>query len=146
MAARLQLHSSLNGMSMIWNVSHHVGDNVSCTNRPTDVELVKILLLEAIRLKQPTWVHSALRVPFHVNGQMDALTAFWIRFFNADHRPQLSGELAGIISPARGGMISARDTWTIVKLNWAVRQGDPNRWANLATHPNAGSTLRAELA
>ena len=145
MAHRLQLRQPFRGMQFIWNVSEHVGDTTTCANRPTDVDLVKILIGETIRGRPPSWIHNALRVPFRVNGQMDALTAYWIRLFNAEHSRRLDQREDGIVSPARGAMFARGHVWTIVKLNWAAKQGDPNRWADLPNHPNCNPALRAEI-
>jgi hypothetical protein len=133
-------------MQFIWNVSEHVGDHTSCANRPTDVDLVKILIGEAITARRPTWLHQSLRMHFLVNGTMDVQTAYWIRVFNADHDPRLPQTRDGIISPARGSSYASQsDTWTIFKLNWAVRQANATLWANLPNHPQAKPALRAEL-
>lgn len=145
MAQRLNLSRPFHGMQFIWNVSEHVGDTTSCTNRATDVSLVKILIGETIRGRPPSWLNAALRVPFQINGQMDPLTAYWIRLFNADHSLRLSQQKDGIVSPARGAQFAPDDTWTIVKLNWAAKQADPNRWQNLPNHPNCSAALRSEL-
>ncbi|MDH3376286.1 MAG: hypothetical protein OEQ39_04885 [Gammaproteobacteria bacterium] len=141
----MNLNTQYHGMSFVWNVSAAVGDNASCANRPTDIDLVKILIGETIRARPPAWIHASMRTPLLVNGQMDAITAYWIRVFNADHSPRLSQSLSGIVSPARGAAISPGDTWTIVKLNWATKQGVPAVWNNLPNHPQAKAALAAEL-
>ena len=145
MAYKLMLNPQYHGMSFIWNVSEAVGDNATCPNRPSDVDLVKILIGETIRARPPAWVNASLRTPLVVNGQMDATTAYWIRVFNADHNPRLSQSLDGIVSHARGPSLSPRDTWAIVKLNWSAKQGAPTVWNDLPNHPQAKPALRAEL-
>lgn len=145
MAYKMILNTQYHGMSFIWNVSEAVGDNASCPNRPTDVDLVKILIGETIRARPPTWINASLRTPLLVNGQMDAITAYWIRVFNADHNPRLSQSQAGIVSQARGASFSPRDTWVIVKLNWSAKQGAATAWNDLPNHPQAKPALRAEL-
>jgi hypothetical protein len=78
MAAKLQFTRPVDGMNFIWNVSQHVGDTISCPNQPTDVDLVKILIGESIRVRQISWVNQALRIPFQINGQMDMTIAYFI--------------------------------------------------------------------
>ena len=145
MAHRMTLSQPLNGMTFIWNVSQHVGDSNACPNRPTDVNLVKILIAEWIRAQPPTWINAAMRVPFVVDGQMDPVTAYWIRILNAEHVRELPADRAGIISPAGRPRISSRDTWTIVKLNERVRQANLQTWTNIPIRPNGNPALRAEL-
>lgn len=145
MAHKLVLRQPCSGMAYIWNISEHVGDNASCPNRPTDVNLVKILIVEAIRARQPAWLHPSLRNGIRVNGEMDETTAYWIRYFNSDHRPRLSQSEEGIISPARGAFFSSNDAWTIVKLNYMVKQTPRPTWANLPHYPQALPALAAEL-
>jgi hypothetical protein len=145
MASKLTLKQPYQGMSFIWNVSEHVGDNTSCPNRTTDVDLVKILLGETIRGRPPGWLHGACRSPLVVNGLMDAYTAYWIRIFNGGHDKSAAIADAGIISPARGASLSPSDSWTIVKLNWAFKQANARGWAELPNHPQVKATLKAEL-
>jgi hypothetical protein len=144
MASRLQLHRPVEGMSFIWNVSHHVGDNISCQNQPTDVDLVKILIVEIIRANSLSWVNRALRIPFVINGQMDMALAYWIRAINDEMGSALPTRQAGIVSPARGGSYG-RDYWTIVKLNGLLKVAAPNVWQDLPNHPSVKPQLRSEL-
>jgi len=144
MAFKMILNTQLYGMSHIWNVSNPVGDHVSSPNNPTDVDLVKILIGEAIKIKQPSWFNPSLRQGFHINGQMDMNTAYWIRYFNADHLNRMAQNDAGIIDRAQSASYGS-DTWTIVKLNYAVKQGNSALWDNLPNHPQAKPALRAEL-
>jgi hypothetical protein len=132
-------------MQFIWNVSEHVGDTTSCPNRPTDVNLVKILIHATLSWRRPPWINSALRMGFRTDGRMDPITAYWIRFFNADHSRRLHQKRDGIISPARGAHFAPNDTWTIVKLNWASKQANATRWANLPSDPSCTAPLRNEL-
>jgi hypothetical protein len=143
-AAKLQLRSPVLGMSFIWNVSHHVGDNISCENLATDVELVKILMAETMRPHPPQWVNPLLRIPFVINGQMDIAVAYWIRVFNDRQESALSYLEAGIISPARG-VSFGKDCWTIFKLNNLLKQLAPNIWQDLPNYHAASSQLRSEL-
>lgn len=144
MAAKLQFTRPVDGMNFIWNVSQHVGDNISCPNQPTDVDLVKILIGESIRVRQISWVNQALRIPFQINGQMDMTIAYFIRAVNADERSPLSLKESGIISPARGASYGG-NYWAIFKLNYVLKQNAPNVWQNLPSHQNVSSALRREL-
>ena len=143
MASKLQLGPS-SPIPFIWNVSHHVGDSVSCQNQPTDVDLVKLLIAETIRGNRLSWVNRALRVPFQIDGQMDLALAYWIRAFNDEIGARLSPRQAGIISPARGASYGG-DLWTIVKLNGLLREVAPGVWQDLPNHRNASPQLRREL-
>ena len=144
MASKLQLSTPVDGMDFIWNVSEQVGDNISCQNQPTDVNLVKILIAETIRPNPPSWVNRSLRIPFRVNGVMDIALAYWIRAFSDRQGSALSSQQAGIISPARGASYG-RDYWTIVKLNSLLKHVAPNVWQDIPNHPNASAQLRLEL-
>ena len=143
MASKLQLGPS-SPMPFLWNVSYHVGDNMSCQNQPTDVDLVKLLIVETIRGNNLSWVNRALRVPFQIDGRMDVNLAYWIRALNDEMGARLSPRQAGIISPARGTSYGP-DLWTIVKLNGLVREVAPGVWQDLPNHPNASAQLRREL-
>ena len=144
MASKLLLNRPVDGMTFIWNVSEHVGDNVSCPNQPTDVDLVKILLGETIRAGAPSWVNRSLRVAFQVNGQMDVSLAYWIRAFNDQQGSALSARQAGIISPARGASYGG-DYWTIFKLNVLLKRTAPNVWQDIPNHRSSNAALRSEL-
>ena len=144
MASKLQLRNPMDGMHFIWNVSQHVGDNISCQNQPTDVNLVKILIAEIMRVQPPAWVNRSLRIPFEMNGQMDFATAYWIRLFCDRNESHLPYEQKGIISPARSASYG-RDYWIIVKLNELLRRTAPNIWSNLPDRPNGSPQLRSEL-
>ena len=144
MASKLQLSRPVEGMSFIWNVSQHVGDNISCQNQPTDVDLVKILIGETIRPNPPSWIIRSLRIPFIVNGQMDIALAYWIRAFNDQQGSALAARQAGIVSPARGASYG-RDYWTIFKLNALLKQVAPGVWQDIPNHRSASSQLRSEL-
>jgi hypothetical protein len=144
MASKLQLRSPVDGMSFIWNVSQHVGDNISCPNQPTDVDLVKILIGETIRANAPSWINRSLRIPFVVNGQMDIALAYWIRAFNDQQGSALASRQAGIISPARGASYG-RDYWTIFKLNSLLKRVAPGVWQDIPNHRSASPQLRREL-
>jgi hypothetical protein len=144
MASKLQLSSPVSGMNFIWNVSQHVGDNVSCPNQPTDVNLVKILIAETIRPNPPSWINRSIRIPFTVNGQMDIALAYWIRAFNDQQGSALSPRQAGIISPARGASYG-RGYWTIVILNSLLKQVAPSVWQDIPNHRSASPQLRSEL-
>ncbi len=131
-------------MNFIWNVSQHVGDNISCQNQPTDVDLVKILIVESMRPRPPMWVHPRVRVPFVIDGRMDIALAYWIRVFNDIRGSKLATEQSGIISPAHAASFGP-DLWTIVKLNAIVKQVAPDVWLNLSSNPSLSPQLRREL-
>ncbi len=143
MASKLQLGPS-SPMPFIWNVSYHVGDNVSCQNQPTDVELVKLLIAETLCGNDMSWVNRALRTPFRIDGQMDLVLAYWIRALNDEVGASLSKRQAGIISPAQGIGYGA-GLWTIVKLNGLLRAAAPGVWQDLPNHRSASPQLRREL-
>ncbi len=144
MAARLNFNRPIDGMNFIWNVSQHVGDNTSCANRPTDVDLVKILIGECIRARPINWVNHTLRTPLLVNGEMDMTLAYWIRALSANENSPLTAIESGIISPARGAGYG-RNYWTIFKLNYVLHQNAPNVWQNIPNHRNTKPALRNEL-
>jgi hypothetical protein len=140
MAYKLILTIPWHGMSFIWNISHHVGDALTCQNASTDVDLTKILIAEWIRVIRPT-IHASCKEPFRVNGRMDIHTAYWIRVLNAQHSPRLSFKEEGILSPARFGS----STWTIARLNVTLKNHAPDVWNNLPNHRSTNAALRAAL-
>ncbi|MGB7220319.1 MAG: hypothetical protein WBD07_16085 [Vicinamibacterales bacterium] len=142
MASRLQLGPG-QPLPFIWNVSQQVGDNVSCQNQPTDVDLVKIIIIEIIRGNHVSWVNRAVRDPFVIDGRMDIVLAYWIRALNDEMRAVLPARQAGIVSPARGA--SYGQYWTIVKLNGLLKEVAPAVWQDLPSHPSASPQLRSEL-
>jgi hypothetical protein len=143
MASKLQLGPG-SPIPFIWNVSCHVGDSVSCPNQPTDVDLVKLLIVETIRGNSLSWVNSALRVPFQIDGRMDITLAYWIRALNDEMGARLSPRQSGILSPAQGLGYGA-GLWTIVKLNGLCREVAPGVWQDLPNHRSATAQLRREL-
>ncbi len=143
MAYKLNLTTPYNGMSYIWNVSNHVGDARSCMNASTDVDLVKILIAEWIRVVQPT-CHPSCREEFRINGQMDVHTAYWIHAANAQHSRRYEFAEEGTISPARGSSFGG-DTWSIVKLNYTLKTRALDVWQDLPNHRSVSPALRAEL-
>jgi hypothetical protein len=146
MAYRLDLPSPYFGMKYIWNVSEHVGDQPSCQNNSTDVDLVALLLGGAIRaMDLGKKLHPSCRQPFEVNGKMDINIAYWIRLGNALHKKQLSQSDAGIISRAKKSAFYSGDTWTIVKLNYTMFLYMLSTWEDLPNHPQCPSALRNEL-
>jgi urea transporter len=144
MASKLLLSRPAFDMNWIWNVSQNVGDDISCPNQPTDVELVKILIAETMRPGPPQWVHPSLRVPFVLNGQMDITLAYWIRVFTHSQRSLRSTAPAGIISPARGASSGSYND-TIFKLNGLLIGVAPGVWANISSRLSASPQLRSEL-
>jgi hypothetical protein len=140
MAYKMALTPAWQGMSFIWNISSHVGDHPTCPNNATDVDLVKVLIAEWVRIVQPG-VHPSCREPFVLNGRMDINTAYWIRAINASHQQRLDFQAEGIFSPARSGS----NTWSIARLNLTLKNRAPNVWNDLPNHPSANAALRAAL-
>ena len=119
MAYKMILSAPYNGMSHIWNVSNVVGDGTNARNEATDVDLVKILLAEWIRIDQPP-IHQSCRQTFAVNGQMDINTAYWIRIANISNNQRMTLVQQGKIDPARGSSFGSQ-TWTIILLNQTIK-------------------------
>lgn len=143
MAYKMILSAPYNGMSHIWNVSNNVGDGTNSINEATDVDLVKILLAEWIRLEQPP-IHQSCRQTFAINGQMDINTAFWIRVANIGNNPSMTGLQQGKIDPARSSSFGSQ-TWTIVLLNLALKNRAPRVWNDLPNRATSNPALTAAL-
>ena len=144
MAYKMMLSRPYDGMSSIWNVSAHVGDAPSCPNNSADVDLVKVLLGEWIRIVQPS-IHTSCREVFRVNGQMDINAAYWIRVMNTNHTQSIGFVDAGIISPAQAANYG-NDTWSIVRLNRVLHHRAIDVWQNLPNHPQGNGALRSALS
>lgn len=145
MAYRLNFSNPYGGMSYIWNISNHVGDQPSCQNNPTDVDLVSLLLGAFIRIFEAgAGIHPSCRQPFNVNGSMDINIAYWIRVINSQHVKKLGLSEMGIISPATKATYGS-DTWSIVKLNRLMFDKLPEVWRNLPTHYQCPPQLKDEL-
>ena len=108
-----------------WNVSHHVGIGQMCPNRPTDVELVKLLMVKSPRRPEyAVWVQRAGPIKLGGNRTID-----------------------GKVSPAPRHKIlySPTAAYTIVLLNVSAREADEKWWNTLATNPTVSKPLRDEL-
>ncbi|HKX83622.1 MAG TPA: hypothetical protein VJL58_05315 [Pyrinomonadaceae bacterium] len=146
MAYRFDLPTPYFGLKYIWNVSDTVGDQPSCKNNPTDVDLIALLLGGAIRATDlGSHIHPSCRQPFQVNGKMDINIAYWIRLGNALHKKELSQSDAGIISRAKKSSFFNGDTWTIIKLNNTMFLHMRSTWEDLPNHPQCPPALRKEL-
>jgi hypothetical protein len=142
MAARLDLRGGK--LPFIWNVSNKVGPNADLPNNPTDVELMKVLLVMALR---------APRVAkFGINGKsidvtrdpvFDTTLGFWIfRFQQLGAHPTQDG----VASPARGVTYAPGTPWVIFSFNEFARESDPELWEALSRNNSLSAALRAELS
>lgn len=146
MAYKFELPSPYFGMKYIWNVSDTVGDQPTCVNNATDVDLVALLLGGAIRAQDlGKKLHPSCRQPFEVNGKMDVNIAYWIRLGNALHDKKLSSSEAGVLSRAKKSTFYNGDTWIIVKLNYTMFLYMKSTWEDLPNHPQCPTKLRSEL-
>lgn len=147
MAYRLDFSKPLYGMTHIWNISDQVGDQPSCRNNPTDVDLVALLIGGFIRsIDAGSGIHSSCRQQFLVNGNMDINIAYWIRIVNARHSKKLSLEESGIISSATKSLFySGLDTWSIVRLNLMMYKYMRSIWDDFPNHPQCPANLKKEL-
>ena len=75
---------------------------------------------------------------------MNTQLAYWIRICNMSHVYRYSFGEMGVISPARGVGYGS-DTWTIVRLNRALKRSNPSLWSNLPNHPDAPHAMRTAL-
>jgi hypothetical protein len=143
MAARLGMNTGIPGMTHIWNVSQQVGGRHSCPNLPTDVELVKVLIKQA--LSHPRVVPLAAKAsnpPLDVNGRFDAVVGYWIyRWQDHTGHPIIDG----IVSPAHGVNYTPGTPWVIAHINRFAFDADKDFWANLPQNPSISPQLRTEL-
>jgi hypothetical protein len=146
MAHRLPLAQRPEGLPFIWNVSTWVGDNLTCPNRPTDVELVKYLFMARLGANDEVWVriHPALHIPLAVNGQFDIVLAYYIYRYEAAHNNDTPDpKIDGWISPAKAtGPIMQ---WAIFRLNKKLAHSNRLLWENLPDAPGISPMLRQEL-
>ena len=142
MAARLKLSSGK--LPFIWNVSAKVGPGSENPNNPTDVELMKILLVMALEL--PSVVRFGLKgrsLQPQRDSQFDPILGFWIyRFQQLGKHP--GGD--GIASPARGVSFAPGTPWVIFSFNEFARQADEELWQKLPQNSTLSPQLRAELS
>ncbi len=142
MAARLKLNSPK--LPFIWNVSAKVGPGRENPNNPTDVELMKVLLVIALQLPSVTSFGikgNSIQPPRDSN--FDPVLGFWIyRFQQIGHHP--AGD--GVASPARGITFAPGNPWVIVTFNDFARQADPDLWEGLPRNNSISAQLRAELS
>jgi hypothetical protein len=144
MASRLSLKIAP-GFDHIWNVNGRVGGRSDCPNHPTDVELVKVLIKQALRA--PLLAGPAAKVPtpvITVNGVFDAVVGYWIfRFQDHDGHPDIDG----VVSPSKGISYSSAPgaLWVIDLINKLARDADKDFWENLPNSPSISGALRHEL-
>lgn len=141
MAARLQLTGSK--LPFIWNVSAKVGPNADNPNGPTDVELLKLLLVTALggpRVSQ--FGIKGKSVPVTREPVFDTTLGFWVFRFQ-----QLGkhSTMDGIASPARGTTYAQGTPWVIFTFNEFAREADPELWEGLPRNSSVSGALRAEL-
>src|SRR5215470_7274036 len=78
MASRLNLARPDSGLTHIWNVSQRVGGTFSCTNLPTDVELVKVLIKKALEGSGLSDIAKRVPPAIVVNSSFEAIVGYWI--------------------------------------------------------------------
>lgn len=104
MAARLKLNGG--PLPFIWNISARVGPGSDNPNLPTDVELLKVLLVMA--LNDPAIARFGLKgnsIRPERGGTFDTVLGFWIFRFQ-----QLGNTLAATALPRQRGAPSSRRT------------------------------------
>jgi hypothetical protein len=142
MAARLPLHSG--SLPFIWNVSSRVGPSTDEPNNPTDVELLKVLLVMA--MSTPQIAKFGLKgnsLQPSRDGVFDPILGFWIfRMQQLGRHP--GGD--GVASPARGAAFAPGSPWVIFSFNEFARQSDPELWEKLPNNISLSGALRAELS
>ena len=141
MAARLVLKSPT--LPFIWNVSGKVGPGRDNPNLPTDVELMKTLLVIALTLPgiAKFGLNGDFIQPPH-NGRFDPILGFWIfRLQQIGKHPTSDG----VASTARGINFAPGNPWVIVTFNDLARQADQELWEGLPRSGSISPALRAEL-
>ena len=142
MAYKLVLNPPQQGLSVIWNISTHVGcKQGKCFNHKTDVELVKFLIAQhqkKIPFKKLT--PSCKKPSLTVNGEFDAVLAFWIYAY----QDVPGGVMDGVVSPAHGVSYGSA-MWLISWLNGSLMTEAPQIYMQLDTYPELSAALRGEL-
>jgi hypothetical protein len=141
MAARLILKGAK--LPFIWNVSARVGPGTDNPNNPTDVELMKTLLVLALGVPSVGKFGlkgNSLRPP--KDGQFDPILGFWI--FRLQQLGRHTGD--GIASPARGVSFAPGNPWVIFTFNEFASEADRELWENLDRNKTISAPLRAELS
>jgi hypothetical protein len=144
MAGRLGIKTSIPGLTHLWNVSQQVGGRRACPNLSTDVELVKVLVTQALKSStvKPAFAKVSLP-PLVVNSQFDAVVGYWIfRLQDHDGHPIIDG----IVSPARGVTYAPGTPWVIGLINARAFDADEDFWRNLPQNPSLSPQLRSELS
>ena len=140
MAHRLMLPNQPLGLPYIWNIDAHVGDQAR-ENRPSDVELVKLLIKSALDFGPARDSTEGYEndPPLVVNGQFDQTLAFWV------YRLQFTFSIQpkdGVISPVRR---PAGGVGMLIQLNHQMRLRNSLFWADLASAPGISHALRQDL-
>ena len=142
MAAKLKLTSGK--LPFIWNVSAKVGPNSDNPNNPTDVELMKVLLVMALNAPQvATFGIHGTSLAVSKEPKFDPILGFWIfRFQQLGKHPVFDG----IASPAHGVTFAPGTPWVVFTFNEFARQSDPEVWEGLPRNQTLSAPLRAELS
>lgn len=141
MAHRLMLPNKPHGLPWMWNIDAHVGDYATLANRPTDVELVKLIVM-AMAFNGPNSTrHPHSNSPSLVlNGRFDQTLAYYIL------RTQMAFKMHtidGIVSPI--GHSGNPMTWILANWNWRMWQQNRVHWENLDKSPQLSAALLTEL-
>lgn len=142
MAYKMVLNPPQQNLSVIWNISAHVGCKQSnCFNHRTDVELVQFLLKQHQQRTSPKKLTpSCSNPPIKVTGVFDAVTAFWIYAY----QDVPGGKIDGVVSPADGVSYGSA-MWLISWLNGSLMLEAPHIYMQLDTNAELSAGLRAEL-
>lgn len=149
MAHKLLLPHKPHGMPYLWNVDAHVGELASCSNRPTDVELVQFLIIGSLTfLNQKTaragGVLKQTQTSLRPSGQMDAVTAYWLLSSQVTTKG-VNGQAVvdGFVSPAKLGADLC--TWWIGRVNLAIFNANRYAWETLGQSVTMSAGLKREL-
>jgi hypothetical protein len=127
-------------LPFIWNVSQHVGDKASSANRPTDVELVCVLIQSTLSGGHVSGrTPGVMTSPLPLGGRFDAVLGYWIYSFQANQQ----GKPDGVVSPAKA--LGDPMLWLVARMNIAMRNANPTAWEALDRLPTLSGALRAEL-
>lgn len=141
MAHRLMLPHQPLGLPFVWNVDAHVGDQ-SRENRPTDVELMKLLIKSALEFGRGGGQQGdgyEDNPPLVLNGEFDQTLAFWVYRLQFTFRIEpKDGKVSPVRRPTAGMPM-------LLQLNHLMRQRNSLYWADLASAPGISPRLRAEL-
>ncbi|MET3900953.1 hypothetical protein ABIB57_004921 [Devosia sp. UYZn731] len=140
MAAKLQLQSR--DMPFLYNVSDRVGPG-GCPNRPTDVELLKVLLVIGQRSPQLQVAINGSKMQPNRDTIFDPILGFYI------FRMQQLGKMSvvdGVASPAKGANFAPGTPWVVYWFNYYAKLADPALWESLPRNRTLSPSLAAELS